>query len=267
MSFALIAAAALSQAQAVPPPSPPSPATEAVREQQMEQLDAWLAQDDYRAIGEEIQALSEPVEAVATLDWLGEQFKQGESVFLAWQYSELLSAFAQGSGADGLKGTALAAMLYTIAASSVEARQCADNTAWADRAQTFTGMLLKGDLLDQPREIRVKAVQIALAIERMTWDRRKQMNDAEFLCMNGMAAMTAGIAGGAMREEEPAEGQIGRQIRVSPPEDFVYERRANADWWPEAEKLREKLPQALPVLAGLATQDGAGESADGAPGE
>ena len=92
MSLALIAAAALSQAQAAPPP----PEVEAVRAQQMEQLDAWLAQDDYRAIGDEVQALSDPVEAAATLDWLGRQFQQGESAFISWQYSELLSAFAQG---------------------------------------------------------------------------------------------------------------------------------------------------------------------------
>tara|TARA_Y100000815_G_scaffold172387_1_gene156780 strand:+ start:53 stop:844 length:792 start_codon:yes stop_codon:yes gene_type:complete len=263
MSLALIAAAALSQAQAAPPP----PEVEAVRAQQMEQLDAWLAQDDYRAIGDEVQALSDPVEAAATLDWLGRQFQQGESAFISWQYSELLSAFAQGPKGEGLKGTALAAMLYTIAASSIEARQCADKTAWSDRARTFTRHLMQGDLLDQPQEMRELAVRIALAMEQRTWDRRKQMNDAEFLCMNGMAAMSAGISGGSMREEAPAEGQVGRQIRVSPPEDFVYERRENADWWPDAEALRAQLPQALVVLAGLASRDHAGESAEDGPGE
>ena len=93
------------------------------------------------------------------------------------------------------------------------------------------------------------------------------MNDAEFLCMNGMAAMSAGISGGSMREEAPVEGEIGRQVRVSPPEDFVYERRENAEWWPDAEALRAQLPQALVVLAGLASRDDAGESAEDGPGE
>lgn len=265
MSFTLLAAAALSQAQAIPPPEAPE-IRWAERQAQHEKLDAWLAQDDYRAIGDEIQALSDPDEAMATLDWLGEEFMQGESAFIAWQYSQLLNAFASGPNGEGLKGTALAAMLYTIAASSIEARQCADRTAWSDRAQTFTGQLLNGDLLDQPEDVRRKAVQIALAVEKLTWDRRKQMNDAEFLCMNGMNAMMAGLAGGSTREEEPAEGRIGRQIRVSPPDEFVYERRENADWWPEAEALRVQLPGALVALAGLASRDSA-ESEERAPGE
>ena len=263
MFLAVFAAAALSQAQAAAPP----PEVEAVRSQQMEQLDAWLAEDDYKAIGDDVQSLSDPVKALATLDWLGRQFQQGESAFISWQYSQLLSAFAQGPDGAGLEGTALAAMLYTIAASSIEARQCVDKTAWNDRAMTFTGQLMQGDLLDQPQETRELAVQSALAIEQRTWDRRRQMNDAEFLCMNGMAAMTAGISGGSLREEAPAEGEIGRQIRVSPPDDFVYERRENAEWWPEAEALRARLPQARTALAGLASRDGAGESADGVPDE
>lgn len=247
MIYALIVSAAMMQGQT----QVPTPEQNQSYVQQINHLEAMLAEDDYEVISNEIKSLDNFIDASATLNWLGSKFKQGESVFIAWQYSRLLDGFAQSSQNAGMRGTALAAMLYTVAASSVEALQCADRTAWADRAQTFAMMLAQSELLSLSEDERKKAAWVALKIERSNWERRKYLNDAEFLCMNGMAAMSAGIARGEVREAEPEPGRSGRQMKVDPPGDFVYERRENEEWWVDAEQRRQALPTLIAQLANI----------------
>ncbi|WOE74590.1 hypothetical protein [Alterisphingorhabdus coralli] len=206
---------------------------------------------EYLKIGEIIDKPSSQDEANANLDWLGIQFKTGASSYFSFQYSRLLSAYADaipGNQGDQLRGTALAAMLHAIIASQAEAQQCADRTARADRPMRFMQMLNTMGLLEQNEEVRKMAGFIAFNMEQRTWDVRKQINDASFLCMNGMAAMSAGLTNSEPREVETPEGQIGRTFTVQPPADFVYERLPNEEWWPKAEELRAKNGAALKSL-------------------
>lgn len=217
-------------------------------------LDAALADADYNAISEATLKPASALQAKASLDWLGMQFNRGASPMIALTYARLLGAVAQaapGSSGDGLRGTALAAMIYAAAASSIDDRQCADRTAWGNRLQQMTPLLQQSGLLGLDDRNRRLAAAVALHIEKTTWETRKQADDAAFLCMNGMTAMTAGIAKGSVKEVNPREGQIGRQMSVKVPDGFRYERRSNSEWWSEAETLRAQLPALVLALANV----------------
>lgn len=247
-----------------------SPALSQEPDGHVARLDVELAKDDYSALGDILFNPKSAEEARASLDWLGEHFKRGESPFIAFAYARLLMGFANempAEQAEGLKGTALAAMLYASSASLVEALQCADGTARSDRAQQFSAHLANSGLLDLDEKVREQAAWIAVTIEQQTWSARRMRNDARFLCANGMAAMTAGIQAGQAQERAPREGEVGRQIAVTPPANFVYERRADEEWWEDAEKLRAQLPALLAMLARVEGVPGSAEMQEQLSGE
>lgn len=243
-------------AEAVAPSA--SAAAPKERQEVWAKLDGLLAKQDYRAVSAHIEALQSQPEAMATLDWLGAQFMQGPSAMIAYTYAKLLGEFAngtEGETARQLRGTVLAAGLYALLAADIDGQQCADLTARANRAEQFAGILGRSNLREYDEETRRNAVLIAMGLENRGWERRKQMDDTRFLCANGMAAMMAGLRAGQAREVEPREGQIGRQVSVKVPEDFKYERRANADWWPEAEKRRAAAAGSLYQLMGVKPEE------------
>lgn len=246
MSF--FAALFLAQSPALPVP----PVFDQV--QHVAALDAAFEKRDYNQIVKTALEPKSPTEAGASLDWLGAKFQQGTSPAIALTYSRLLNAVAKsqlGTGGDDLRGTALAALIYAAASSSIEDRQCADRTAWGNRFTQMAPFIRQGGFLDLDEKTRRFAAEIALLIEKTTWDRRKVNDDAAFLCMNGMRAITAGLSAGSVREEMPTPGQIGRQMKVTVPNEFKYERRPDAEWWPEAEALRAQLPQLVIQLAAV----------------
>jgi len=186
------------------------------------------------------------------LDWLGAKFMSGESAFVAYFYAIYLQDVASQlppEQAENIRGTALAALLYAIVVSDVDAQQCADRSARADRATKFAITLSQSGLLELADPVRESAALIALAFEERSWTLRQEIDDTGFLCQNGMAAITAGLAAGNYDEREPVPGEIGRQIGVTPPEDFVYERLDPEIWLPVAQARRENLPETIKALA------------------
>lgn len=246
--MSVFAALFLAQSAALPAPSVFDQA------QHVAALEAAFEKRDYNQIVKTALEPESPAEAGASLDWLGAKFQQGASPAIALTYSRLLNAIAArepGNGGDGLRGTALAALIYAAASSSIEDRQCADKTAWGNRLTQIAPLIQQSGFLNLDEKTRRFAAAIALRMETITWDRRKVSDDAAFLCMNGMRAITAGLAAGSVREEAPAPGQFGRQVKVTVPDEFKYERRPDAEWWPEAEALRARLPQLVLQLAAV----------------
>lgn len=255
MLFAALSLLVTASAQAAPPevgPAFANPATAFDRVAHFALLDSGLDQKDYRALQEALTNPQSALEVSANLDWLGIKFQQGESVFVAFNYAMILGEVAKTlppEHASGIRGTALAAFLYATSVAQVEGQQCGDLTARSNRAEQFAGLLGQSDLLQLEEPARQQAALIALAVERKTWSRRRSLDDTRFLCANGMAAMMAGLSAGAAREEKPQVGQIGRQIVVTPPTDFKYERLKDEAWWPKAEELRSRMPDTLKSYA------------------
>jgi len=270
MLYPLLLAAMLAQS-ATPPTNRVAPpqadqAEPSGSEAHRAQLDVLLRHKDYDAIEERLGQAEDARVARANLDWLGNQFLNGSPIYIAFTYARVLLSIAStlpDDQASGLRGTAMAALLYAASASLAEDRQCADQTAWGNRFQQLSQWISSSGLLELSTRERHMAATVALAIEQRSWERRQLENDAAFLCMNGMQAMNAGIAAGAVREAEPVEGQIGRQVKVTVPKGFVYERRDNAVWWPEAEAVRAQFPELLQRLALIEQKPAQGLSAAG----
>lgn len=257
MLFVTLSLLASANAQAAPPAASSlvgNPAGSFDRAGHYALLEAGLGQKDYRALRDTLTKPRSAPEVNANLDWLGMKFQQGETVFLAFNYAMILVEVAKTlppDQAQGIRGTALAALLYATSVARIEGQQCGDLTARSNRADQFAGLLGQSDLLQLDEPTRQQAALIALAVERKTWSRRRSLDDTRFLCANGMAAMMAGLRIGAAREEKPQAGQIGRQIVVTPPMDFKYERLNDEAWWLKAEELRTRLPGTLKSYAGI----------------
>jgi len=254
LSVAGMSAGGLCAQEQQPAEPDPQEAPRFDRTQHMDALNALKAEANYSALAAEIDQPESGPEVMATMDWLKEQFVSGSSSFFSFKYSQSLSAVARNlpdEQGEQLSGTALAAMLYSVIAARAEGLQCADVSARAERSSRFINLLAQSGLLDEKPELRSQAAWVALAVERSTWPQRKAANDAKFLCMNGMSAMAAGLASGAVKEVETPEGLLGTTREVTVPEDFVYQRRADEEWWPEAEERRATNEELLKSLANI----------------
>lgn len=219
-------------------------------------LDEAANNPDNRVLADLLFSPADADEARASLDWLGGRFQRGDSALIAFLYARMLASFANtgpvpADQANELKSTALAAFLYASAASMVDGLQCADGTARANRTEQFAAQLSTSGLMQLDEAARRKAAWVAVMIEQKTWPARRTRNDARFQCALGMAAMSAGLAAGQAKERAPGPGEIGRQVSVTPPADFVYQRRPDSQWWQEAEKVRAQLPAVTAKLAAI----------------
>lgn len=219
-----------------------------------ERLEAAAREPDYKNLATLLFNPGSAEETGANLDWLGVRFFRGDSAFFAWAYSRTLVGVADhmpSAQAVELRSTALAALLNASAVSLVDGQQCADGSARTNRMEQFSGQLRSSGLMQLDETSRRKAAFVALMIEQKTWPARRTRNDTRFLCANGMAAMSAGIAAGRTSERAARPGEFGKQVSVSPPPDFVYERRADTEWWSEADKVRGELPALIARLAAI----------------
>lgn len=215
------------------------------------QLEAMYDEGDYAALN---LALFEPAsesDLMTGLDWLGMKYRTDGSSYISLVYGRLLEAIAElvpADNAEQLRGTALAALVQAALTAQIDSQQCADATARSTRAEQVFAEISNSPLLEMDREMRRNAAFIVMLNEDITWTARQSLDQGEVLCAGGMLGMIAGLAGGTVREREAREGEIGRQIEVTPPDDFVFGRRPQAEWVVDAERLRQSREALVQVL-------------------
>lgn len=246
-SFVLSAAAAAAAA--------PAPADHVAK------LDAALAAQDYKRLSDVmLDRAQSPRDSVAALDWAKMRWMAGSSAAVPFVYSRLLWSMAEGSAdprANGLKQTAVAALLYVIGTTGIDGTRCGDRTAPADRRLRIisAGRDLLAYGVQLPPNEREQAIYVATAIEQRTAAVRDQQGDAQFLCRYGMEETTHNLRYGTARERAPKPGELGRQVELSGDGKYVPSLRLEAEWRPEAQKARATLMADLSGLLGLAGTD------------
>jgi hypothetical protein len=226
-------------------------------------LDRLLAAKDYKALGETIGKVSTRDELWSNLGWLKDRMMSGESAYVSMLYARVLwnaAAPLPAKEQSPLRQTAAMATLYAYAAIKIDGTRCGDRSAPAHRVQQLAGWNPEvwSFLASLAEADRVQILTLVPLLEARTAARRDLNGDVEFLCRAGMEEMSYNLSHGTSREVPRAPGQFGRQIVVSGDGKYKPSERPDAEWKPEAAKLRASLPQ---ILAGEVAKLAAPKSA------
>ncbi len=91
-------------------------------------------------------------------------------------------------------------------------------------------------------------IELATLVEEKTSAVRDAKGDVDFVCRYGMEETTYNLRHGSSREVPNELGQFGRQIMLSGDGNFRPSVRPDADWKPEAAKLRASMRADLEAL-------------------
>lgn len=216
-----------------------------------ERLEELYDQRDYRTLSDALFDPQSQEELTTGLDWLGMKYRTDGSSFISFSYSRLLEAVAgmlPPDQAEQFRGTALAALVQSLVVARIDAQQCDDATARGVRSDQLLAALASSPLRQMEENVRRNAAFIVTFNEEMTWTERQVLDQSQDLCTGGMLGMIAGMTGGTMQEREAREGEIGRQIEITPPDGFAYGRRPAAEWLADAERVRQTREAMLLAL-------------------
>lgn len=250
MSFMMLAAAALAQAEPAEDPGripvPEGPRAEA--------LDAEYGKRHYSTLTRLLFEPGSQEDLLTGLDWLGIKFRTDGSTYISYAYSNMLQAVAENlseGDASQLRGTALSALAQAVLTARIDGQQCDDVSARGAKAEQMLAVLSASPLRELDEDERRMAALIVLHNENATWQSRQLSDQSGYLCRDGMQAIMEGMLRGSMAEREPRAGEVGRQIEITTPDDRVYPRRENSDWIGDAEKARATREDMLKLILGI----------------
>ena len=185
------------------------------------QLDELLASHQWNALGAALRA--DPQSIARMMDWLHQRIDTGGGLLLPlifardlWMVGDRLKA---ADPEQDVRVTSGMMTLYAYSLIVVDGKTCEDQTAPAHRldqlfqVRAATLAFLKA----LPTDLKIKVVDIAIALERKTAPLR---GDDDLVCRDGLAQMKAGLSQGKQREAPSAPGTYGRTVLVEPPADW-----------------------------------------------
>lgn len=233
----------------VPAPTPPDAAAP-LSSNLAAELDRLLQAKDYKPLGEKIAGISTMDEAKPALDWLQAKMMEGNSAFITMLYSRLLWNYAgqlPDESAKGIQQTSAMAMLYALAAISIDGQRCGDNSAPTHRAEQLVtiepaiSLFLRTLSAEEAQQL----VDLVVLLEARTSSRRTAAGDVDFLCTGGMEEMTYNLEHGTSREVRSAPGVYGRTVALKGDGNYRPSEKPEADWRAAADKERAALPTTL----------------------
>lgn len=184
------------------------------------------------------------------MDWMREKVMTGAGVMLGFAYSKVLwSAGQQEESSDpmeDLRVTAAVITLYTLELIIIDGERCEDRSASSHRLDLLLEysrpilLFLKA----QPTEVKSKAIDLALRLERGTALLRK---DDEVLCRAGLDEIKAGLEAGEVEETTP-EGGAGKSYAVTAPPAYRPKFLPPSVYEPAQRKAREEMRSYLQKL-------------------
>jgi hypothetical protein len=242
----LIAFALATAATSVPPLSPDVAALRA-------EADALLKKRDYVGLQNRVLAPRSQTEVQAFLDWGRDRWFEGNSAAVPFVHGRLLwSAAGDDARLAGLKDSAVGSLLYVLAVVRIDGTRCGDRTAPIDRYVKIVSAgreMLQYAATAGPED-RDQMITLAELVERRTAAVRDEKGDIDFVCRFGMEETTYNLRHGSARELPNKPGQIGRQVELSGDGNYRPSVRHDADWKPEAAKLRASMRADLEALLG-----------------
>lgn len=234
----------------------------------LEKMNSLLSGNEFRDLNKILLNPSSKNEFDENLNWLRSKWIEGNSLYISVLYSQILWQYTSGIYqaatelnvtkdsnpqdidnynklvrlAESTRGTVVASMLYYYGVIPIDGARCGDKTSLEYRINQFPTIIPEFmDYISQISEADQKLViDIALDIEAKSAKRRASIEDAVFLCSQGMEALQFGIRRGTTTEAAPKPGQIGRQVGV---DTDGYKPRILEEkiWQPIASQARSEM--------------------------
>jgi hypothetical protein len=211
-------------------------------------LDALLTARNWDALG---AALSRPVtnqEFARKLNWLKTRMENGGGLLLPTIYARDLWAIGINLKVSDpntdMRVSAALISFYAYQITIIDGAKCENQSALGNRVsqllsnRTATFAYLK----QQPLELRMKVVEVAIALERKTAPLRK---DDDLICRGGMDEMKASLERGTQKEVPNTTGHYGKTIAVTPPPDWTPKFVPPSVYRPMQEKARADMRESL----------------------
>ena len=186
-------------------------------------LDAMLAAQDWKGLGEALNNPKDSATFTKNMDWLHAKVAAGEGYLLSFMYMKYLWTVGNSSNTSDpghdMRMTAGFMALYNYELIVIDGAKCADPSAAGTRLdQLFLhGRDVFSFLKKQTPEWKAKLVEIAIAYEKNTAPRRKE---DMYLCGGGLDAIRAGLEHGQQQQVPTQPGHIGTTVAVEPPADW-----------------------------------------------
>jgi hypothetical protein len=240
----VLCSTATAQTQSAIAPSLPSDA----------ELDTLLSARNWEGLGAALSRSGPTSEFARKLNWLKTRMDNGGGFFLALHFAR--NFWVTGNTLkidDPAKDPRVTAGLYSLYAFElivIDGARCEDRSAPDNRiSQLLSGQAATLAFLKQQQpDLKVKTVDIAIALERKTAPLRKE---DDLVCRNGMEEMRASLEKGTEQEVPNRTGHFGKTIAVTPPPNWAPRFVSPEIYRPMQEKARASMRENLLRLVGL----------------
>jgi hypothetical protein len=219
------------------------------------ELDTLLAARNWNALSEAFDKSVDAESFDRGMMWLHNRSLDGRSLLLSIIYArDLWLAGSELKARDPDKDMRLTAgmmALYAYEQIVIDGAKCGDQTApgqWITQMSTTTQEALNF-LRRQPNDVKMKVVDLALAVEKKTAALRK---DDDLICRGGMDEMMAGLERGT-QHELPPDGDVGKKIGVEASADWTPKFRSAEIYAPIQERARANVRAQLLKLVDAAS--------------
>jgi hypothetical protein len=211
-------------------------------------LDALLAVRNWDALGAALSRPGTNEEIVRKLNWLKTRMENGGGLLLPTIYARDLWAIGINLKVSDpntdMRVSAALISFYAYEITIIDGAKCEDQSApgnrvsqlLRNRAATFAF------LKQQPLDLKMKVVEVAIALERKTAPLRK---DDDLICRGGMDEMKASLERGTQKEVPNTTGHYGKTVAVTPPPNWTPKFVPPSVYRPMQDKARADMRESL----------------------
>jgi hypothetical protein len=211
-------------------------------------LDALLAARNWDALGAALSRPGTNQEIARKLNWLKTRMENGGGLLLPTIYARDLWAIGINLKVNDpntdMRVSAALISFYAYEITVIDGAKCEDQSAPSNRVSQLlrNRAATLAYLKQQPLDLRMKVVEVAIALERKTAPLRK---DDDLICRGGMDEMKASLERGTQQEVPNTTGHYGKTIAVTPPPDWTPKFVPPSVYRPMQEKARADMRESL----------------------
>jgi hypothetical protein len=211
-------------------------------------LDALLMARNWDALGAALSRPDTNLEIIRKLNWLKTRMENGGGLLLPTIYARDLWAIGINLKVSDpntdMRVSAALISFYAYEITIIDGAKCEDQSAPSNRISQLlrNRAATLAYLKQQPVDLKMKVVEVAIALERKTAPLRK---DDDLICRGGMDEMKASLERGTQQEVPNTTGHYGKTVAVTPPPGWTPKFVPPSVYRPMQEKARADMRESL----------------------